>query len=168
VSAALVVVLIWFLFLPAGTAGSTLLPVGHPAPAFTLPDSSGHATSLSQYRGHPLILNFWATFCEPCRTETPLLQRTVQTYQHQGFTILGIDQGEPNDAIRAFGTAYGLTYPLLADSQLQVNRQYGVTALPATYFIDATGVVRATSNGILTPSSLASGLHTIGIAPPDA
>ncbi len=165
VAIALVIVLFtWFLFQPAGTPGSSLLPIGQAAPNFTLTDAAGHTVSLAQYRGHPVLINFWATYCGPCRTETPLLERTMQAHQQAGLVILGVDQGEPLDAIRQFGNDYGLTYPLLADYQLAVNRQYGVTSLPDSYFIDASGAIRYTVNGILQMTTLAIGLQTIGIA----
>lgn len=154
---------LWFLFQPSGTTASSLLPVGTAAPAFHLADSTGHPVTLGQYRGHPTILNFWATFCAPCRTETPLLERTALAHTAQGLVILGIDQGEPQDAISSFGKEYGLTYPLLGDYGLSVNKQYGVTALPTTYFLDAHGIVRATSNSMLTLDSLAAGLRSIGL-----
>ena len=157
-----VVLFVWLLFQPSGQAASSLLPIGSKAPNFTLTDTTGHAVHLTQYHGHPVLINFWATFCVPCRTETPLLQRTLLAHHAQGLVILGVDQGEPQDAITRFGQEFGLTYPLLADFQLAVNRQYGVTSLPASYFVDAQGVIRYTINGILLTTTLATGLRVIG------
>jgi cytochrome c biogenesis protein CcmG/thiol:disulfide interchange protein DsbE len=110
-----------------------------------------------------VIINFWGTFCAPCRSETPLLQRTYRAYQDQGLVVLGVDQAEPVDSVVQYGKDYALQYPLIPDTKLAINKLYGVTALPVSYFVDATGVIRYTVNGVLSQSTLATGLHTIGI-----
>lgn len=160
-----VLLFVWLLFQPSGTTASTLLPTGSRAPTFTLTDTTGHPIQLTQYRGHPVLINFWATYCAPCRTETPLLQRTLIAHQSDGLVILGVDAAEPQDAITSFGTEYHLSYPLLADFTLAINQRYGVVSLPATYFIDAQGIIRSTVNGILLNPTLAAGLQTIGVKP---
>lgn len=159
-----VVAFVWLLFQPSGKPGSVgILSVGQTAPNFSMPDTVGHPISLAQLRGHPVILNFWATVCLPCRSETPLLQRTYLAHQAQGLTVLGIDQAEPVDSVVQYGKDYALTYPLVPDVKLAINHQDGVTGLPVSYFIDAQGVIRYAVNGVLTANSLATGLHTIGI-----
>ena len=163
--AVVVIAFIWLLFQPSGKAGSVgILSVGQAAPNFSVQDASGHTVSLAQLRGHPVILNFWATVCLPCRSETPLLQRTFITHQAQGLTVLGIDQAEPTDSVVQYGKDYALTYPLVPDVKLAINRQYGVTGLPVSYFIDAQGIIRYALNGVLSQTSLATGLHAIGIS----
>jgi cytochrome c biogenesis protein CcmG/thiol:disulfide interchange protein DsbE len=164
VVAILVTGFIWLLFQPSNQAGSpNALAIGHAAPNFSLRDTAGHGVRLAQYQGHPVIVNFWGTFCSPCQSETPLLQRTYTAHTAQGLVILGIDQGEDAGAVTQFGKNYGLTYPLLTDIDLAANHQYGVTALPVTYFVDAHGVIRYTSNGPLTTATMAAGLQSIGL-----
>ncbi len=156
---------IWFLFQPNnGSLSPGVLAAGQRAPNFSVTDVSGHVTSLAALHGHPIILNFWGTFCEACRTETPLLQRTYEACQGQGLMILGVDQGEQNDAITQYGKDYGLTYPLLPDPLQNLNRAYGVTGLPVSYFIDGQGIIRSVVNGPLTAQSLATGLRAIGLS----
>ena len=164
VAAVVVIAFIWLLFQPSGKAASVgILSVGQTAPNFSVQDASGHTVSLAQLRGHAVILNFWATVCLPCRSETPLLQRTFTAHHAQGLTVLGIDQAEPTDSVVQYGKDYALTYPLVPDVKLAINHQYGVTGLPVSYFIDAQGVIRYAVNGVLSQNSLATGLHAIGI-----
>jgi len=161
---AVVVGFIWLLFQPSGQAGSPgILSIGQAAPNFAARTAAGQPVSLAQYRGHAVIINFWGTFCAPCRSETPLLQRTYSAYQGQGLVVLGVDQAEPVDSIVQYGKDYGLQYPLIPDTKLTINKLYGVTALPVSYFVDANGVIRYSVNGVLSQSTLATGLHTIGI-----
>lgn len=162
--AAIVVVFIWLLFQPSGQSGSPgILSVKQAAPNFSAQTSSGKPITLAQFKGHPVIINFWATFCAPCRSETPLLQRTYLAHQSQGLVVLGIDQAEEVDAVVQYGQAYALTYPLIPDSGQKINHLYGVTALPVSYFVDAQGIIRYAVNGVLDANSLAAGLHAIGI-----
>ncbi len=167
IGAAVVVVgFITLLFVPSGKAGSPgILTVGQKAPGFSAHTAAdGKAVTLAQFRGHPVVINFWGTFCIPCRSETPLLQRTFAAHSAAGLVILGIDQAEPVDSVAKYGKDYGLTYPLIPDSDQAINKAYGVTALPVTYFVDAQGVIRSATNGVLTTDSLASGLQSIGIS----
>ncbi|MBA3826709.1 MAG: TlpA family protein disulfide reductase [Ktedonobacterales bacterium] len=165
VAAAVLIGFISLLFAPSGKSGSLgILAVGQTAPSFSAQTAAdGKAITLAQFKGHPVVINFWGTFCIPCRSETPLLQRTYAAHSAAGLMILGIDQAEPADSVAQYGKDYGLTYPLIPDGNLTINKAYGVTALPVTYFIDAKGIIRSATNGVLSPGSLASGLQSIGI-----
>jgi len=121
---------------------------GYLAPGFTLSTTLGDEISLDQYLGQPVVLNFWASWCPPCRAEIPHFREASLKYNGQA-TILGIDQGEPPSVVSDFGNLMGITYPLLVDQDNQVNRLYGVAALPTTIFVDATGVVNEVYTGIV-------------------
>lgn len=155
----------WLLFQPSqdqGPAGG--IGIGQPAPDFTLQDTTGQMVKLSSFRGHPVIMNFWASYCAPCRGETPLLEQFYQAHQAQGLVILGIDEGEPLETITQYQQEYQVTYPLLLDRTLQFNAStsYDPVPLPRSYFIDAQGTVRAVFTGALTPPQLQQEFQTIG------
>ncbi len=154
----------WLLFQPSqasGPAGG--VPVGQPAPDFTLTDANGHQVSLAQFRGHPVIINFWATYCAPCRSETPMLQVFYAEHQADGLVILGINEGEPLSNITDFAQQYKVSYPMLADRTLQFNDEssYYPVPLPRTYFIDKQGVVRAVVTGELSQQQLQANYQLI-------
>lgn len=117
---------------------------GYRAPAFTLPTIDGGVASLTQFRGRAVILNFWATWCPPCRAEMPALQRVYARYADRGLVVLGLNATASDDpaAVRAFQQHYGLTFPILLDESGKVNRIYGVSALPTTFFIGPDGRIR--------------------------
>jgi cytochrome c biogenesis protein CcmG/thiol:disulfide interchange protein DsbE len=153
----LIGVFTWLLFQPSSdTAPVGGVGIGQPAPDFTLTDATGKAVTLSSFRGHPVIINFWATYCAPCRSETPLLQQFYQNHQGDGLVILGVNEGEPVSNMTQYIEEYNVTYVVLSDRTLQFNdnASYNPTLLPRTYFIDAKGIVRAVSNGVLSPQSL--------------
>jgi cytochrome c biogenesis protein CcmG/thiol:disulfide interchange protein DsbE len=147
------------------------VPIGTGAPDFTLPVYGGGAIgstmSLAALRGHPAVLNFYSESCQPCLAEVPYLERVYRGFDAGGhFTLLGINQSDPRDDIRTFGNQYHVTYPLLFDSGGNVNLQYGVTAIPTTYFIDSQGIVRSVVVQPLTPATMKQGLASVGIAFP--
>ncbi|MER3468893.1 MAG: TlpA family protein disulfide reductase [Thermoflexus sp.] len=117
---------------------------GYRALAFTLPALDGGTVSLTQFRGRAVILNFWATWCPPCRAEMPALQRVYARYADRGLVVLGLNATASDDpaAVRAFQQRYGLTFPILLDESGTVNRTYGVAALPTTFFIGPDGQIR--------------------------
>jgi thiol-disulfide isomerase/thioredoxin len=108
---------------------------------------------LADYRGQPVVINFWASWCPPCRAEVPHFQDASLKYNGQA-AILGIDQGEPLPIVADFASAFRLSYPLLLDQDNAVNRQYGVAALPTTVFVDANGVVSEVYTGIINGAVL--------------
>ncbi|HEU0002958.1 MAG TPA: TlpA disulfide reductase family protein [Ktedonobacteraceae bacterium] len=147
------------------------VPIGTAPPNFNLPvyggGGIGSTMSLASLRGHPVVLNFYSESCQPCLAEVPYLERVYKSNDGNGqFALLGINQSDPKEDIRTFGSQYGVTYPLLFDEGGNINQQYGVTAIPTTYFIDSHGVVRSVVIQPLTPATMKQGLASIGIALP--
>ena len=137
----------------AGLDSSPLL--GRPAPVPALPGLDGKPLDPSLWRGKPLLLNFWATWCVPCRQELPALQRFAG--QRQGrWAVVGIDELEGAGDVRRFADSLGVAYPLVADQDGSVGRRFLVQGLPTTVVVDATGIVRRVHLGALTPELLAS------------
>lgn len=126
---------------------------GYLAPKFSLISTTGEEVNLADYHGRPVVLNFWATWCPPCRAEVPHFQSASVKYNGQAI-VLGIDQGEPLSIVADFGTSFGLSYPLLIDENSEVNRQFGVVALPTTIFVDADGIVREVYTGLVNKAVL--------------
>ena len=118
---------------------------GAPAPDFTLPDLEGHSWQLSEFRGQTLLINFWATWCAPCRREMPALDRLHQRMAGAGFHVIGIHVG-PNTAIDSFLKETPVSFPILVDADLRLAN-WKVPAIPATFLIDAEGKVRYSAFG---------------------
>lgn len=138
----------------SGSSGLTEAPIaGYIAPDFTLETIQGEELSLSDLRGQPVVLNFWASWCPPCRVEVPHFQAASVKFNGQA-AIVGIDQGEPLSVVADFGALMGVSYPLLLDQDSTVNRQYGVAALPTTVFVGSDGVVRDVYTGIINQAVL--------------
>jgi cytochrome c biogenesis protein CcmG, thiol:disulfide interchange protein DsbE len=132
------------------------IAAGRPAPGFTLSDLAGQTVTLSAYRGRPLIVNFWATWCVPCREEMPLLQRVYHTHQRSGLSVLAISQDTADraTAARTYWRQAGWTFSSLLDPDGVVARQYQVLFLPSTIFINAQGVVTAVHRGPVNATQL--------------
>ncbi len=113
---------------------------GHPAPNVRLLDLKGTARLVSDLRGRPVLLNFWATWCGPCRTEVPRLIASA-TATDAAFTVVGINLGEPPADVRGFANDYGITYPVLLDPSGEAARRYDVTSAPVSVLVGADGRV---------------------------
>lgn len=116
--------------------------VGGPAPQFTLNDLEGRPVSLTDYSGKVVLLNFWATWCEPSRKEMPEIQEAYERYKSQGFVVLAVNFGENLDPAISFVHHGRLTFPVLLDRKAGVAERYGVINLPVTFFIDPKGIIR--------------------------
>jgi cytochrome c biogenesis protein CcmG, thiol:disulfide interchange protein DsbE len=124
---------------------------GEPAPALELPRLSGNGVgSLEDYRGRVVVLNFWASWCEPCREESPLLQRWHERLEKQGATVLGVDALDEIGHARAFVDEYGLTYPMLRDGDGSTREPFGIVGFPETFVIDREGRIAAIQRGPVT------------------
>ena len=119
-----------------------------PAPAVDLPRLSGKGNaSLADYRGHVVVLNFWASWCDPCRAESPLLQRWHERLDKHGATVLGVDVQDVSGDARDFVDKYGLTYPMLRDGPGDIRDEYGILGLPETFVVDRHGRIAAVARG---------------------
>lgn len=134
--------------------------VGHPAPDFTVSTLTGETFTLSELRGKPVVLNFWATWCPPCRAELPELQAAAERYEGE-IIIAGVNQAEPADSVTQFADGLGLRFVVPLDTDAQVSRLYGARSLPTTFFIDRGGVIREIQIGPVTEATLAQLLRSI-------
>lgn len=136
---------------PDGRIGSL---VGQPAPALSAEGLDGRTWSLADADGRLVWVNFWATSCEPCRTEMPAMQRLAEEYGDE-LLVLGVDWGEERDAVAAFVERYGVTYPILLDPTLETYYRWaGTDGLPRHYFIGAEGTVVREVIGPLDPARM--------------
>lgn len=121
---------------------------------FTLKTIDGGKASLSDYRGNVVLVNFWATWCAPCRAEIPDLEAASQTHKDEGFVVLGINVEESQQAVEAFVAEMGMTYPVLLDEHGQVMSEYRSQGLPMSLLLDKEGVIQVRHVGILTGDKL--------------
>ena len=125
-----------------------------PAPDFVLTSFDGQRIQLSDYRGRIVVLNFWATWCPPCRVEAPVLQRAAERLESAGVTVLGIDVWDDEAAAIEFLNEMGVTYPNAEDATRLIPVEFGVTGLPETFVIDRQGVPVRRWVGPLTDEDL--------------
>ena len=119
-----------------------------PAPPLVLPRLSGAGTgSLVDYRGKVVVLNFWASWCEPCREESPLLDRWHRRMKAQGGTVLGVDVLDVTTDARDFIRRYELSYPMLRDGDGDSRESYGIVGFPETFVLDRRGRIAAVRRG---------------------
>ncbi len=119
------------------------------APAFTLTNIAGGKTSLADFAGKVVLLNFWATWCAPCRQEMPAMQRLWQRYQEQGFVVVAVaaDKGDEKP-IASFVKEIALSYPILLDQEGVVRNRYEVTVFPMSYLIGRDGKISGRVIGV--------------------
>lgn len=134
--------------------------IGGAAPDFALPGLDGGEFRLSDYRGQPVVINFWGTYCPPCVAEMPLIQQYYDLYKDQGLVVLGVNENDPQVTARAFVRQLNLTFPILMDRD-KVRKAFGVTAYPSTFFVDRSGVVVAMKEGEMDEAYLRSALSRI-------
>ena len=132
-------------------------PVGSAAPAFTLPRLEGPGSvSLASLRGHPVVLNFWASWCTPCKSEARVLEQDWLRYRGRGVVFVGVDYHDLASDARTFVSAHGLTFPMLDDGPGGVTGSYGISQVPETYVVDASGKIVAHLAGPITSRGFAS------------
>ena len=120
-----------------------VVKVGEEAPNFQLRDLDGNMVSLSQLRGKVVLLNFWATWCGPCRIEMPAMERLYRSYSRKDFEILAVSTDPQGAAVtRPFQQEMGFTFPILHDAEYRIGLMYGARSLPMTFMVDRQGIVR--------------------------
>lgn len=129
---------------PAPASGIAVVP------ALAFPDLRGAAQPLSNYRGRPLFVNMWATWCPPCRAEIPDLERLYQTERRTGFTVVGVDQGQDAEPVADFASDYRLTYPIVLDKNQELNARVGAEGLPTTLVYNRAGKLVDVVTGAMT------------------
>jgi thiol-disulfide isomerase/thioredoxin len=155
-----------------GTAQYQSPFMGKPAPAFALEDLSGKKVSLADYKGKAVLVNFWATWCGPCKIETPWIIELRQKYASQGFEVLGIstegDDLKKDDkagwakdkaAIAKFVDQEKITYPILVDGDSLSQEYGGLDAMPTSFFVDRKGTVVAAQMGLTSESDIESNIQ---------
>ena len=120
---------------------------GFTAPGLTLQTLDGETITLSDLHGQAVLINFWASWCPPCRNEMPAIQQVYEEYRDEGFIVLAVNSQEQDARVAAFAEPLGLTFPILIDRDGSVFDDYQVAALPTTFFVDRAGVIRGVTTG---------------------
>ncbi len=141
----------------ANAIAADLPPLSHsltkqapkPAPALKLPGLDGASHDLAQLKGRVVLINFWATWCPPCRREMPSMERLLQTLKGEAFSVLAVDVGEGVEVIETFASQLDttLTFPILLDTRSHVMQDWKVAGLPTTYLLDKQGRIVASAIG---------------------
>jgi cytochrome c biogenesis protein CcmG, thiol:disulfide interchange protein DsbE len=142
--------------------GQVAARTGYSAPDFSLAMLDGTHVKLSQYQGKPVLINFWATWCDPCKEEMPIIQNAAQK-NLENLVVLGINDDEPQVDVSQFIKDYHLTFSILLDPGAKVTDAYQVLGLPTTIFIDKKGTVQAVQIGSMTAGQLNDYLGRIGV-----
>lgn len=140
---------------------ATRLEVGQPAPDFVLETLAGERVILSELRGQGVVLNFWASWCDPCRDEAPLLERAWRTEAGRGIVVLGVAHLDQRPAALRFLETFDLTYPNGRDQGGTIAELYGIRGVPETYFIDPEGMIAARLIGPLSEDRFSAYLNRI-------
>lgn len=154
---------LWWTQAPTSAGDEERAPqpaVNHPAPDFDLVTLDGDRISLAALQGKPMVINFWATWCAPCRAEMPMLQSTWERYADT-VVIIGVDVDEDPAVVKAFVDELGLTFPIALDQGAEMSGRYNVRGLPTTLFVDGSGVIRKIYPGQLHSAILAEGIGEI-------
>ena len=149
--------------LSLGCNTSPAAQVGQAAPDFSLRTLSGEQVQLSQLRGKVVLVNFWASWCVPCREEAPNLEQAWRRYKDQGFVLLGVDIQESPSAAQGFVNEFNLSFPVPMDTDGKVSEKYLIDRLgiPTSYFIDKEGIVRHLKVGPMTMEFISSRLDAL-------
>jgi len=126
----------------AGLKKVTKIEIGKPAPDFVLQDASGKTWQLSSLKGKVVFVNFWATWCKPCRDEMPSMEALNQAMAGQPFQLLAIVFNDDLDMANSFARRLGVTFPVLANPAPELTEAYMITGVPETFLIDANGILR--------------------------
>ncbi len=175
---ALIVGAVWFLDRP-GTGGASQQVnvtvaasgpaprVGQPAPDFQVQGLDGRSFRLSDFRGRPVWVTFWATWCPPCRAENPDIEAVYEAKRDQGLVILALSLGEDAETVRGYVQRTGLTYTVGLDQATEIAAAYRIVGIPTHFFVDRDGIVRAWRIGSLSKQGMEQRVNQI-LAPTGA
>lgn len=155
-----VLTVLWAGGSPRGSGAGPVTPipdkvsVGQPAPEFTALTSDGKSLQLSDYRGSPIAVNFWATWCAPCKVEMPELQSAQVRYSKEKFIVLGVNAGDTAEQVQTYMRDLKLTFISVLDPDSTIIDLFGIRAFPTTIWIDRDGIVRAKHIGELTRETI--------------
>lgn len=151
----------WILLSADRTGAATAAQIAAPQKGFSAPDfvleaTDGLNVALSDFRGQAVLLNLWATWCDPCREEMPSIEKMYAEYRDQGFVVIGVNATIQDDplAVTEFVNEFGLSFPILLDVNGEVSRLYELRVLPTSFFIDRQGVVQEVVVGGPMPEAL--------------
>ena len=159
---ALVALMSWALSHRSPVTGmSGFTRVQQPAPEFTLPLFDGEYLALADFLGRPIVLNFWASWCAPCRDEALGLERTWRRYRDDGVLLVGVDIQDSEQDARDYLKAFDVTYPNGRDVDGKITVDYGVVGLPVTFFVGKNGIVQRRWVGAIPESRLAAWVESL-------
>jgi cytochrome c biogenesis protein CcmG/thiol:disulfide interchange protein DsbE len=146
-----------------GPSGGGAPKIGQPAPDFALRALDGGVQRLSDYRGQVVFVNFWATWCPPCRDELPDIQAIYDEKKDQGLVVLEVNYQESDDEVRDYWDSQGLTMPVLLDSSGSVLDQYRLVGVPDSFFVDRDGILREMHLGAISRKDMLKKLEKAGL-----
>lgn len=136
--------------------------VGQIAPTFTLKNTDEQQISLQELRGKVVVINFWGTWCDPCREEMPRIQEMYEKYKDQGVAVVGVNIGESRVTAKGFADRLGLTFPIVLDHDRSVTlNQYKIGPIPTTFFLDKQGVIRYFYTGPMSSNYIEKNIQTL-------
>jgi len=131
-------------------SSSSSLEAKEPAPNFTLKLIDGGNFNLSDYKGKPVLINFLASWCLPCREEMPILEKVSREYKQKGVIFLGVAIDDTEEKMKDFMARYEVTFPVGLDKTSTIQKSFGLYGIPTTYFIDRQGVINYSHSGSVT------------------
>ena len=137
------------------------LETREPAPNFTLALIDGGNFNLNDYTGRPVLINFFASWCLPCREEMPVLEKIVHEYEPKGVVFLGIAVDDTEEKMKDFIAKYGVTFPVGLDKTAAIQKSFGLYGIPTTYFIDKQGIITYFHSGSVTEELLQHELNKL-------
>jgi peroxiredoxin len=144
---------------PNGEAPS----IGHTAPDFELQNLSGQSIRLGELRGHPVLINFWATWCGYCIDEMPFIEKYYERYASE-LIVLAVEVGDPIAKVRSVVTKNGYKFPILLDPDNLVYKKYRLNTFPVTFILDESGVIRVKHQGYMSEDKLVKYLDEVGLS----